>query len=144
MSKRIKFRKVIRDLDLDEYYDTGEIEIIRVWVNPPRSIRNEYNEITESSRELLEALSKADPENKSALKEIGRRMKENADRYLEIWALLWSQDKNETTHWSPDEVAQLQKDCEDHDPGLWQFITTLTIGMIVDYINASQKKGMRR
>ena len=141
---KIKIRKVIKPLDLDDYYKTGESEIIRVWVNPPKATRDEYNEIKERSRALLEQLGKVDPKDEKTLKDLGRQLQETSNRYLSIWSLLWSQDKDEDTHWTPDDVAQLQKDCNDNDPGLWQFITIVTIGMINDYINTNQKKERRR
>ena len=141
---KIKIRKVVQSLDLDDYYGSGESEIIRVWVNPPRAIREQHNENVTNAREVVEQMSKVDPDDAEAVEKLAERLQSTAALINGFWSTLWSQDRDESTHWSPEEVAQLQKDCNDHDPGLWQFITTMSIGMMNDYISGNQKKGKRR
>lgn len=142
---KIKIRKIIRDLDIDDYYGTGESQIMKVWVNPPRYLRDQHNDNIIRSREITEAIAKLEgDESKSKMKALAESMIEIGNEILSYWSTIWSQGKDKSTHWSVEDVKQLQKDCNDNDPGLWQFIATMSIGLMNDYINLASKKGKRR
>lgn len=141
---KIKIRKVIQPLDLADYYDDGsESQIIQVWVNPTKGIRDQLNQAIGETQELTKELGELDKENEARLREIGARLAELGDIILGYWSMVWSQHKDPDTHWTPDEVLQAQKDCLANDPGLWRFMQVMTQGMINDYINSNQKKGRR-
>ena len=140
---KIKIRKVVKPLDLDDYYGTGESEVIQVWVNPPRYLRDRLNDAVDKIKALTKELAHDDPKE-DRVKVIGKTLIMHGETIRDFWSTVWSKHKDESTHWSVEDVEQLQKDCNDHDPGLWSFITTMSIGMMNDYINQSAKKESRR
>jgi len=144
---KIKIRKVVRQLDLDDYFGTGESEYIHVWVNPPRSIREQHNRNIQESKDVIKDLA-ALKEDKDATenqyKTIGERLQAVNLAMHEYWATIWSQGKDESTHWTADEVKELQSAALEDDPILWKFVTDMSIGMMNDYLNGQSKKGVRR
>ena len=53
---------------------------------------------------------------------------------LNSWfAEMWSQGKDEDTHWTAEDVKELIEACLDTDPGLWDFVHESSINALRDY-----------
>ena len=142
---KINIPKVTRPLDLDDYYDSGEPQVIHVWVNPPRAINNAYEENRTRGVELVARMgdTKADPES-DEVKRMAKELVEISEFYNGFWSQIWSQHKDKSTHWSPEDVREFNRQCQEIDPGLYDFATSMSFALMGDYLRTNRKKGKTR
>lgn len=143
---KINIPKVIRPLDLAEYAPEYDGAVIQVWVNPPRSMREQFQEIRlglmrtadEIQQLAAEAEDRNAPEYLEKIKAAGERMSA-ANRALYEWhSEIWSQSTADD--WTPEQVEELSDHALENDPQLWQYVLTRTAEMIQEYRGGRQKK----
>lgn len=98
---KIEVPKIVRDVRLAGYAEEFGEAAVRVWVNPPARLLDE----------LIDC-ARRNPD------ETDEHFAGKAMRALEIYAELLSQDRNEETHWTRDELIELGGT----DPTLWRWL----------------------
>jgi len=107
---KINIPKTVTPLELSEY-SHALTEQMFVWVNPPRSLINQFAEIFN------------DPE-------IGQDEKFEA---IKKWlSEIWSQGA-EGTHWTVDEVAEMFESTKETDPQFYPWLFSRTMQMIAEH-----------
>ena len=60
---------------------------------------------------------------------------------LHAWyAELWSQHADAMTHWTVDDVAELVRACQEHDPAFWSWLQDRSFQAIQDHRDGIKKK----
>lgn len=137
---KFKVPKIVRPIELSAYASEFEGAQIWMWVNPPRSViiesqvlRGDLIEVLEDRTELPED---ADEEQTTQLAE---RMDEANTMMLVWWAKMFSQARNEDTHWTEEELRELATESVDTDPELWAWIQKTGYQLMIDH-RQNQKK----
>lgn len=132
---KIEIPRVVRRLELGGYAPEygGDGAVIWVWVNPPRKRVREYFEL------LSEAGESIQQDAQDAQDMAGVR----AGKVYAWLAEMWSQAGLVETLWTAEEVGELARETLESDPGLWAYVTGMTVRMILDYRDA-EKKAWRR
>lgn len=142
---RIRFRKILRPLDLGDYEPEYSGQVITVWVNPPISKLGELSEAREEVEAAFDALAEIALEDgdggadSDLARGADRLTAANAAVYA-WYSDLFSQDKNVDSHWTPEEVKEVAEASAVNDPGLWSFITGRAFAMALDYRTFRKKK----
>jgi len=121
--------KIIKPLRLAEYDPAFEAAEIQVWVNPPRSLLADYNEMAKRTLELIQQMS--DPAAVQEISTIGGKM-------MAWMSNIWSQAAPET-HMPIEDVRRLVEQTQETDPRLWQWLTGQTIRMIGEHRTHAKK-----
>jgi len=118
---KFKIKKVVKPLDLADYeeaYGGQEGSIIYVWVNPPYSVREEYDEARKAILEMRNYEGDG----------LIEKNEEANQRLFEWYSKIWSQKDGH--EWPPEEVRELNQQCIEHDIGLWEFVITGTFDLL--------------
>jgi len=130
---KIDIQKIVRPIRLGDYAPEYDGQAIHVWVNPPRQMRLDYqqvaDELSQASRELElvvkeagESTPESEEEAAGLVSDYGERLEELARRLYAWFAVMWSQGDDEDTRWTTDDVVELVEACLDADPALWAWI----------------------
>lgn len=162
---KFNITKIIVPVDLGEYHESYAGQFLQVWVNPPRQIRRQRDEILSEYREALTKMlapALAPPPTppqmekhnlergeKDVIKKTGEILKREMDeieqaatqqlnrRMMEWLIELWNQHPDVDSRWSLDELIVL----DDADPAFYAWLTRRTVEMISEY-RASKKKAL--
>ena len=145
---KVKAVIITQPIDLGEYNEAMSGGVIHVWVNPPRSVRKEREELLRTYAKFFRSV--AVPEKPIAKKHAlavlldlfrGKKTRtltqlQEAERKVYAWfAELWSQGDNPELHWSVDEVAEINE----QDPVLYQWLIRRSV-LMVDAWQGDKKK----
>jgi hypothetical protein len=136
---KIDIQKIVRPVRLGDYAPEYGGQLLHVWVNPPRQMRLDYqqiaDELSQASKELelivksamdAQEAGKSTPESEEEVaglvSDYGERLEELARRLYAWFAVMWSQAGDEDTRWTTDDVVELVEACLDADPALWAWI----------------------
>jgi hypothetical protein len=162
---KFEFPKTVRQLPLQEY-DPANASLagvaIHVWVDPPRAVLLEFHRLNRSYAERLDALARQAQAGKLPQKKapgrvagwvravLGRRegnpvpeefrsFTESYRRAIHAWyAALWSQSPDESTHWTADELEQMDA----ANPALYDWLCRQS-WLLIDGHGTDTKKGSR-
>jgi hypothetical protein len=132
--------KIIREIPLSEYAPEYGKASIKVWVNPPREVAvQRWTLLQEYSQKNAEDARKYQVQVEQAKRrktaepvqeDITKRewFMDWKRRWTGWFANNWSQDADPETHWTVDEVLEM----ENADPKLARFLLDRTLEMIDD------------
>lgn len=128
---QIQIKKLIRPLDLAGYASEMQGQAVQVWVNPTREVIQKRVALDDELAQRLKDSTTA--ETSAALLEWTKATYEPGMR--EWFAQVWSQHENRETHWTADELAQL----DTIEPALVLWLNARTMQMIREH-RATEKK----
>jgi hypothetical protein len=142
--------KIVRPIDLTAYAPELAEQLadasppIMMWVNPPISMRESYEALTERSSEALDAFKAFKPsgdKGKDAEQAGGIHagLTEAADALFAWWAGMWSQGKAPETHWTAEEVRALAHESRETDPAFWPWIQNACFELMAEHLKAARK-----
>ena len=130
--------KIIRPLEMSVYDESMEGLALRVWVNPTRNIKNDFDGLQikifglKNESEKLLTAKKPDGKKANALSE---KIDSVNKSIYEWYANVLSQASDPETHTSVDELKELAEE----DPALWIFIATGTQALIGEHTEGIRK-----
>jgi len=157
---KFEFEKVVLPLELRDYFPAYDGQQIHVWVNPPRAMKQEREEIIRRSSRMLSELVSG--QRSAVSKEVVSGQLSAGKRWLqrvlglfkqpmdsaELGAVqhmnagmfgwlsrIWSQHDDPESRWSVDEIQVVY----DEDPALYQWMVRRTIGMMEDFRTEKKK-----
>ena len=139
---RFQVPKIVRPLALTDYAPemvkpgTAEPLLVWVWVNPPVALLDAYDEALERGRELAARLDKAAGDDE--IRALAQELSANGRRFAEWFAEIWSQGKDEGTHWTAQDVLDMGSN--ETDPGLHSWLSARTRELIRAHREGQQKK----
>lgn len=122
--------KMIQSIRLCEYAPEFEDTTIKVWVNPPAKMINEYTVIRNPVAGLVEKAKTATDEDAAQL---AKELIEISAKVVAWYAQIW-------IDWSVEDVQTLADHSRDTDPMLWPWLTRKTQELIFDH-RTEIKKG---
>jgi len=147
---KFEIKKITQPIDLGEFHEAYRGEIIHVWVNPPKSVRKEREDLLRMYGSFFQDIARpaeSDPGKKSWLSRLKKLFhfglnstQENRLREMELksyqwFADLWSQGDNPELHWTADELAQMNE----RDPALYRWLIKQSV-LMVDMFHIDKKK----
>lgn len=129
--------KIVKSISLGEYDESLSEQKIWMWVNPPKKMRREFDEIQQGIREQVNLLLEASEEKKQKIKKAIEKLQAENSVW---WAEMWSQSEDKETHWSVEDVEQLLEKCADKDPQLWSFLIDTSLELLKAHIVGERKK----
>ncbi len=155
---KINFPKIVKGFDLGEYAKEMQGQVVRVWVNPPSgdvvAIADYYKATVEKKElpktlklvvkhlaELEKPTKKEKEEHENAIKFYQERIEELAgekyadsnEKYLEYLSSFLSQSENRETHYSVDDLKELEKASKETDPAFWPWFQQRVIDAISEH-----------
>lgn len=155
---KINFPKIVRPIDLGEYAAEMQGQVIHVWVNPPsndivamaefykasldlENLPNNIETVKEHLASIKKPTEKQKAEHEKMLAFYGKRLKELEDekykdaydKYLGYLSSLLSQGSNKETHYSVEELRELEKASQKTDPAFWGWFQTRVIDATNDH-----------
>lgn len=142
--------KITQSIELADYNEAMSGGVVHVWVNPPKSMRREREQLLRAYATFFRGIAaqpdgKPEPEKKKLARvlrffrggknEVLTQMQETKRRVYAWFAELWSQGSNPELHWTTDEVSELNE----HDPALYQWLIRKSV-LMVDGFLADKKK----
>jgi len=113
---RLKYPKVVEELQLSEYHKAYEGQSIDVWVNPlPSDTTHVYKIFTADAT------------------------KEDREKGLEQVAVIWSQGEDKERHTTREEIEAMIEESAQSDPMLLMWMLVQTMTMISDYRTTLKK-----
>lgn len=163
---KIEIKKIVRPIRLGDYAPEYDGQEIHVWLNPPRRVRMDHFEIVQEfsavvdervlvMKTALEAAAKeagVEPEEledkgfemdegtEASIAEIDAQLEDLSRRLYGWFAEVWSQDEDEGTHWTTDEVVELVEACMDADPALWSWVQDEHWRLVGEHRDGVKKK----
>lgn len=150
---KIELRRITRPVPLRDYAEEYGHEVINVWVNPSRAKRLELATLGEASRQaqdrLKELLTQAqtddltDDTRQQLTDELAALDGELSTLMASLYgwyAELWSQHPDTESHWTPEEVSELVRACQEADPRLWDWLQEESLRLITDHRDGIKKK----
>lgn len=162
---KIEIKKIVRPIRLGDYAPEYDGQEIHVWLNPPRRVRmdhfeivQEFSAVVDERLAFLQAITaKAsdeglDPDEvalddldldegtEASLAEIDAQLEDLSRRLYGWFAEVWSQDEDEGTHWTTDEVVELVEACMDADPALWSWVQDEHWRLVGEHRDGVKKK----
>jgi len=152
---KFEFVKIILPLELADYIAAYAGQRLQVWVNPPRAMKQEREEIIRRSGQILKGIidgqqssvissqSSGKPFLKRVLGIFKRQMdsvelnavrRMNADMFGWL-SRIWSQHEDPESHWTVDEIPVVY----DSDPALYQWMVRRTIEMMESFRTEKKK-----
>jgi len=147
---KFEIKKITQPIDLGEFHEAYRGGIIHVWVNPPKSVRKEREDLLRMYGSFFQDIARpaeSDPGKKSWLSRLKKLFhfglnstQENRLREMELksyqwFAELWSQGDNPELHWTADELAQMNE----RDPALYRWLIKQSV-LMVDMFHIDKKK----
>jgi hypothetical protein len=147
---KVEFAKITQPIDLGEYYEPYKGKIVHVWVNPPKSIRKEREELLRLYTKFLRNAVGVETKSTSrrpALSGLLRFFKnplpteqekhlQDALHQVYAWfAQLWSQNIDAESHWTVEEIAEMNE----RDPALYKWLITRSV-LMIDAFQMNKKK----
>jgi hypothetical protein len=134
----IKIPTIAKKLDLANYSSAFKGNSVRVWVNPPRSLLDEYVDVQAEFRKMTELIKPSTSKllNKFLFSERRRRRLEAKTKELNRRFYVWfskilSAHPNENTHITADDLEVFHKEVNDKDPAFWSWLTKSAESMII-------------
>ncbi len=129
---RIEIPKIVQKIHLAEYAEEFGDQCIEVWVNPPRDVLVQHDDLVQL---VVKCREESEAARKSLLpkEEIDRLRKEiqNAHQKINDWySKIWSQGD---TSISAQEVEDLLGTAHESDPAFENWLVSRTLGMITDH-----------
>ena len=143
-----KVAKIVRPLDLGGYAEELAGQVFDVWVNPKRSIVNDYVEVTarlighKSELEKIVERSKQDgvgADLSVAVEDLDKKIEAANDVVFGWFAVIWSQGEDESQHETPESIREFATVASDTDPALWSWVALKTVAMIRDHREGNRK-----
>ena len=149
--------KITRELKLAEYAPEYGEASIKVWVNPPMSLRQAYAENQAAAtgysgqfavlmQRIAAMAEQKNPEDRAQIEEfetevagINGGIQECNQEAVRLLSQLWSQSPNADEHWSEEEIWELINNAKDTDPGLIRWLKQRTVEMISDHLRNVKK-----
>lgn len=129
---------IVKSVDLGEYDQAYKGQEIWMWVNPPKRMRREFDQINKDIRDAVKSLlEELTDEEKQQIKEEVEKLQAQQAAW---WAEMWSQHEDEETHWSVEDVQTLLEESADKDPQLWNFLTETSLERLKEHIIGNRKK----
>lgn len=129
---------IVKSVDLGEYDQAYKGQEIWMWVNPPKRMRREFDQINKDIRDAVKSLlEELTDEEKQQIKEEVEKLQAQQAAW---WAEMWSQHEDEETHWSVEDVQILLEESADKDPQLWNFLTETSLERLKEHIIGNRKK----
>ena len=135
---KFKIPKIVRPLEMSAYAEEMEGLALQVWVNPPRNIKNDFDDLQikiiglKNESEKLLAAKKLDDKKAGAL---SKKVEAVNKSIYEWYANVLSQSSDPDSHTSADELKELT----DEDPALWIYIATGTQALIGEHSEGIRK-----
>lgn len=134
---KILAEKIVATLDLGEYRAQFAGQMMQVWVNPPRAVRQRYadtrREIETIRQEILAEVKAKKAATAERLKEreaqSGRLLKEQNAWLSEIWS-----QGAEDTHMTAEEVERLRAESQETNPRLFGWLIDQTVRMMAEHL----------
>lgn len=140
----ITIQPVTRELRLSDYNpdlsitgDDGLPKSFWVWVNPPRAMLDEREELRQRSNANYKALQAAG-DDQAALKTVALDMAADGRLMSEWYSRLWSKHPDPAMHWSAEDVLVLAN--SDTDPQLFSWLISESARLIREHRAGAQKK----
>ena len=135
---KLTFPKIVRPVALTEFapelvHDDGSPAVVQVWINPPAARMTHYLDLSREGAAAMALLRKAEGDKAAAVAEINRV----GGELSALFAELWSQHADPTTHWTVEEVSALAR--SDANPALYDWLTRRTLALIDEYRSALRK-----
>lgn len=140
----IKIPVIVKKLNLSGYSNDPDFEdvSVRVWVNPPQSILDEYAEVQADFRKLQEKYRPSTSKmvnkavfSKRRVERLQKETKELNKRFYVWFSKILSKHQNEDTHISAIELEKWHEAVNEADPALWKWLTTSAESMIIAHRN---------
>lgn len=133
--------KLIRPIALTDYapeltHDDGSPAVVQAWVNPPQALLTRHAELTTRGRAALARVQDA-KDNPAAAAEVVAEISAVGAGLSDLFAELWSQHDDASTHWTPAEVTELAN--SEANPALYGWLTGRTITLIREYRSGLRK-----
>lgn len=145
---KLNITKVIQALDLGEYAEAMQGQVVQVWLNPDRATLRRRELLIEEYNRRLEALKNPPQVTEKNRVKVAERFKTTLDEFNEFalgdflkgihewFASLWSQHTDAGTHWTTDELVELNE----ADPALYQWMKDRSLKMMEAH-RSREKKG---
>ena len=145
---KLNISKVIQSLELGGYAEEMQGQAVKVWVNPDLAVLRRRETLIEKYNRLLKNLTDvpeaADKHKIKAAEQVRERLEAFNEFALgdfvngihDWFAELWSQSADPATHWTREELVQLNE----ADPALYQWMKNRSIEMIEAH-RVREKKG---
>lgn len=138
---KLNLPKLIRPIPLAEYAPEMEFQedgktpaIVYAWINPPAPLLARFDELRASGAAALEKIKGAAPE---AVAAASGAFDEIAAGIHAVYAELWSQQADQATHWTVQDVRALANNSE--NPTLYSWLTGRTLQMIREHRSGLRK-----
>ena len=155
----LRLPRKTEELDLGEYHESLQGQVIHVWVNLTKAMHDRWNLLQRDIRAAAEETKAIDTAHFERVKNrtpkgkevdraapLGERLQARLDANVkeinrineEIFAWyaeVWSQHADVETHSTPEDVGNFAKQCAEEDPALWQWVTVGTQAKIIAHRN---------
>lgn len=133
---QITIPRIVRPIELSEYAPELAGVRVYVWVNAPRDFYARYAALLKENDALRAQIDQT--KTPEALTVLGEAVRRVGSEFVEFFRELWSQAKDETTHWTTEGVSALIT--LDTDPGLYGWICRRSFELVLDHKAAGKKK----
>jgi hypothetical protein len=130
---KIQIKKIVRDLNLGDYDAQYEGLTLKVWVNPDRGTIAEREELQAEFETKTQEIRSNNALAEPFLKWVAEVY---APAILDWYARLWSQGEDAQTHWSVDEMKEL----DTQDPAMLEWMKRRSVQMAIQH-RTQEKKG---
>lgn len=133
---KISIPRLVRPIELSEYAPELAGVRVYVWVNAPRDFYARHAALLKENDDLRAQLDQTKaPEEIMALGEAVRKV---GSEFVEFFRELWSQAKDEKTHWTTESISELIT--LDTDPGLYGWLCRRSFELVIEHKVQGKKK----
>ena len=149
--RKFDFVTITQPIDMGEYHEAYKGRFVHVWVNPPKAVRKEREELLRNYAEFFRMISTGDVRpflGKPRLERLvslftgglikpreEKRLREVERKTFGWFAQLWSQHPDAESHWTVAEIEQVNE----HDPALYKWLVQRS-ALMIDTFRADKKK----
>jgi hypothetical protein len=148
---KFKVAKIVMPLELGEYAEVYSGKRLLVWVNPPRDVKHERENILHKYSQTLKRVLK--PESDAPVikakktrgfiarmftkpDESAREVETINERMFAWLNQIWSQHEDEDCAWPVEDIRELY----DADPAMYQWMVRRSVQMIAEFRSEAKKK----
>jgi len=147
---KFESKKITQSIDMAELNEAYSGGVIHVWVNPPKSVRKEREELLKLYAQFFRGAIGVDAKvstqrpvlsgllrffKNSLPNDQEKRLQQALQRVYAWFAELWSQHPDPDLHWTADELAEMNE----RDPALYRWLINRSVSMI-DTFQVDKKK----
>ncbi len=139
---KLQIPRITRTLYLTDYAPefvngNGEPITFQVWVNPPRAKIREYDGLITRHGEAREKIATAEGQEERG--QAARVLVDVSNEILAWYVELWSQHPDPDSHWTLEEMQEMNQNAIETDPGLYVWLGNQSWKMINEH-RAAEKK----